>query len=101
MADSTAQHTQALEKANANRIERARQLDGMTTERLAAVVEEVPTPAWAETLEVGKAIMRIHRWGRTRMVKFLAPVWIGEAKTIGTLTDRQRRVLAEALRALS
>ncbi len=36
-------------------------------------------------------------WGRTRARKFLMPFLIGENKQLGTLTERQRRLLASEL----
>ncbi|HET9105200.1 MAG TPA: hypothetical protein VFN55_17755 [Solirubrobacteraceae bacterium] len=43
--------------------------------------------------------MSQRRWGSTRCRKFLARNHIVETKRIDTLTERQRRILAEALRA--
>ncbi len=39
------------------------------------------------------------RWGRTRTRKFLAPLGMTENKRLGTLTERQRQLLAAALHA--
>jgi hypothetical protein len=41
--------------------------------------------------------MSQQRWGRVRCRNFLNRQQIGEMKPVGTLTDRQRRLLAEAL----
>jgi len=38
--------------------------------------------------------MSQRRWGRTRCRKFLAAIPLAENKTIGSMTDRQRRALA-------
>ena len=38
--------------------------------------------------------MSQHRWGRTRCRRFLAAIPMSETKTIGTMTERQRRALA-------
>ena len=43
--------------------------------------------------------MSQRRWGTTRCRKFLSRNHIIETKQIGTLTDRQRRILAAALQA--
>ena len=37
------------------------------------------------------------RWGHTRVRKFLASVAMSENKTIGSLTERQRRVVVARL----
>jgi len=41
--------------------------------------------------------MSQRRWGRTRCRKFLIQSEISEVKQIGTLTERQRRMLASKL----
>ena len=41
--------------------------------------------------------MSQRRWGTTRCRKFLARHHISETKTLGALTDRQRRLLADEL----
>ena len=41
--------------------------------------------------------MSQRRWGRTRCRKFLAAIPLAENKSIGSMTDRQRRALAMAL----
>ena len=38
------------------------------------------------------------RWGHTRCRKFLQCIPMSENKTIGSMTDRQRRALAQMLR---
>ena len=43
--------------------------------------------------------MSQRRWGTTRCRKFLSRNQIVETKPIGTLTDRQRLILAAALQA--
>jgi hypothetical protein len=49
--------------------------------------------SWA----IGELLMSQRRWGTTRCRKFLARYHITETKTLGALTDRQRRLLAEEL----
>ncbi len=43
--------------------------------------------------------MSQRRWGQTRCRKFLAQVPMSEKKTIGSMTERQRRTLAAMLTA--
>jgi hypothetical protein len=92
-----AQHMRALAQANRVRLARAelkRQVaDGETS--VADVVLERP---WeAESMTISDLLMSQHRWGRTRCRRFLASIPMSETKTIGSMTDRQRRELASRL----
>ena len=42
-------------------------------------------------------LMSQRRWGRTRCQKLLAQIPMSEKKTVGSMTDRQRRSLAAML----
>jgi hypothetical protein len=92
-----AQHMRALAQANRVRLARAelkRQVaDGETS--VADVVLECP---WeSESMTISDLLMSQHRWGRTRCRRFLASIPMSETKTIGSMTDRQRRALASSL----
>jgi hypothetical protein len=92
-----AQHMRALAQANRVRLARAelkRQVaDGETS--VAEVVLECP---WeAESMTISDLLMSQHRWGRTRCRRFLQAIPMSETKTIGTMTERQRRELAGLL----
>ena len=50
-------------------------------------------------MAVADLLVSQRRWGRTRCRKVLAQVPISETKTLGSMTDRQRRTLAALLRA--
>lgn len=96
-ATAAPQHMQALAHANRVRLARAelkRQVsDGDRS--VADVVREVP---WeAESMAIADLLMSQHRWGRTRCRRFLASLSMLETKTVGSMTDRQRRALASAL----
>jgi hypothetical protein len=91
------QHLQALQRANEVRLARAdlkrRVADGEQT--VADVVLESP---WeAKSMTVADLLMSQRRWGRTRCRRFLAQAGLSETKRIGSLTDRQRRVVADQL----
>jgi hypothetical protein len=58
-------------------------------------------PGEASSWPIGELLMSQRRWGTTRCHKFLARNQITETKPIGTLTERQRRLLATALQASS
>ena len=91
------QHMQALAQANKVRLARAelkRQVgDGELS--VADVVLECP---WeAESMAIADLLMSQHRWGRTRCRRFLGSVSMNETKTIGSMTERQRREQAARL----
>ncbi len=50
-------------------------------------------------MAIGDVLMSQRRWGSTRCRKFLATFQITEAKTVGSLTERQRTALASRLDA--
>jgi hypothetical protein len=93
------QHMRALQRANEVRLARAelkrRVTDGETT--AAAVI--LASPWEAESMAVAELLMSQHRWGHTRARRFLAGVPMTETKTIGSMTERQRRSLAAMLEA--
>ena len=91
------QHMRALAQANRVRLARAelkRQVaEGETT--VGAIVLECP---WeADSMAIADLLLSQHRWGRTRCRRFLASIPMSETKTIGSMTDRQRRALAARL----
>ena len=48
-------------------------------------------------MAVAELLMSQHRWGQTRVRKFLAQIQMSENKTVGSMTERQRRTLAAML----
>ena len=91
------QHMRALAQANRVRLARAelkRQVaDGETT--VAEIVLECP---WeAESMSISDLLRSQHRWGRSRCVRLLNSLNMSETKTIGSMTERQRRALAAEL----
>jgi hypothetical protein len=92
-----AQHMRALAQANRVRLARAG-LKKQVAEGEASVAEVVLDCPWeAESMTISDLLMSQHRWGRTRCRRFLAGIPMSETKTIGTMTDRQRRELAGLL----
>ena len=91
------QRLRALEHANAIRLARAelkrRIAEGEVT--AAAVILECPDAARRWT--VSELLLSQRRWGSTRCRKFLERNGVSEIKLIGSLTDRQRRMLADEL----
>jgi hypothetical protein len=92
------QHLLALAQANKVRLARA-ELKRQVAEDEITVAEVVLACPWeAESMAISDLLMSQHRWGRTRCRRFLAALPMGETKTIGSMTDRQRRALAAMLR---
>jgi len=96
-SDAAPQHLRALEQANRVRLARAelkRQVASQTT----TVTDVVLDCPWeAESMELSDLLMSQRRWGRARCRRVLLSLGLPENKQIGTLTDRQRRVLAATL----
>ena len=92
-----AQHMRALAQANRVRLARA-ELKRQVAEGEASVADVVLDCPWeAESMTISDLLMSQHRWGRTRCRRFLAAIPMSETKTIGTMTERQRRELAGLL----
>jgi hypothetical protein len=91
------QHMRALERANKVRLARAELKRGVAVGEI-DVAEVILDCRWeAQSMAVGDLLMSQRRWGQTRCRKFLAQIPMSEKKTIGSLTDRQRRTLAAML----
>src|SRR5215204_6173059 len=93
-----AQHMRALAQANRVRLARA-ELKRQVAEGETSVADVVLSCPWeAESMTISDLLMSQHRWGRTRCRRFLQQLSMNETKTIGSMTDRQRRCLAGRLR---
>jgi hypothetical protein len=91
------QHLRALAQANRVRLARA-ELKRQVAESEISVADVVLSCPWeAESMAIADLLMSQHRWGRTRCRRFLAALPMTETKTIGSMTDRQRRALAAML----
>jgi hypothetical protein len=89
----------ALERANSVRLARAelKRAIARGEKDAAEVVEESP---WeTESMTIAELLTSQRRWGQTRARKFLVPLSLNENKQLGTLTSRQRRMLAAELAA--
>ncbi len=97
IAPAAPQHMRALERANKVRLARA-ELKRRIADGELGVAEVILDCPWeAESMAVGDLLMSQRRWGQTRCRKFLAQVPMSEKKSIGSMTDRQRRTLASML----
>ncbi len=91
------QHMRALAQANRVRLARA-ELKRQVSDGERSVADIVLHAPWeAESMTVADLLMSQHRWGRTRCRRFLASIPMSETKTIGSMTERQRRALAARL----
>src|SRR3954449_6346347 len=91
------QHLQALQRANAVRLARA-ELKRRGAGGEGSAGEVILRSPWeAESMTVSDLLTSQRRWGSTRCRKLLQCVLIPENKTIGSMTDRQRRALAQML----
>jgi hypothetical protein len=94
------QYMRALERANQVRLARAELKRRVAVEEVAVAEVIMECPWEAHSMAVGDLLMSQRRWGQTRCRKFLAQVPMSEKKTIGSMTDRQRRTLATMLAAM-
>jgi hypothetical protein len=95
------QHMRALERANLVRLARAELKRAIARGETDAskVVRECP---WeTESMTIAELLTSQRRWGRTRARKFLLPLSLNENKQLGTLTSRQRGLLAAELASRS
>lgn len=95
--EAAPQHLRALERANTVRLARADLKRRIAAQKL-TVSEVVVTRPWqAEKMSISELLMSQKRWGRARARRLLASIGLPENKEMGTLTDRQRVVLAAVL----
>jgi hypothetical protein len=88
------QHMQALQRANEVRLARA-ELKRRVSEGVISAGEVILTCPWeAASMTIAELLVSQHRWGTTRCRKFLAEIGMPETKTVGSMTERQRRALA-------
>jgi hypothetical protein len=97
LAPPPPQHMRALERANAVRLARAELKRKVAMDLLDVAAVVLNCPWEAESMAVADLLMSQRRWGQTRCRKFLAQIPMSERKTIGSMTDRQRRTLAAML----
>lgn len=91
------QRLRALEQANAVRLARAELKRRIAEGEVSAATVILASPPEARSWTVGELLISQRRWGRTRCRKFLGRNQISEIKEIGTLTERQRHLLAGQL----
>jgi hypothetical protein len=91
------QYMQALQRANEVRLARAGLKRRVASGEL-SVAEVLLGSYWeAENMTISDLLMSQRRWGHTRCRKLLMQVPVSENKTVGSMTERQRRALAQLL----
>ena len=97
IAPAGPQHMRALARANQIRLARAQLKRGVAAGKIDVAEVIVHCPWEAHSMAVADLLMSQHRWGQTRCRRFLTQIPMSEKKTIGSLTERQRRTLAAML----
>ena len=91
------QRLRALEHANAIRLARAELKRRIAEGEVSAAEVILECPDAARRWTVSELLLSQRRWGSTRCRKFLERNGVSEIKLIGSLTERQRTLLAEQL----
>jgi hypothetical protein len=94
------QYMRALERANQVRLARASLKRSIALGEICVAAVILDCPWEAESMAVADLLMSQRRWGQTRCRKFLSQLAMSEKKTVGSMTDRQRRTLAAMLTAV-
>ncbi len=97
IAPAPPQYMRALERANKVRLARAELKRKVAMDEIDVAEVILHCPWEAKSMAVADLLMSQRRWGQTRCRKFLAQIPMSEKKTVGSMTDRQRRTLAELL----
>jgi hypothetical protein len=88
---------QALAYANRVRLARAALKRSIAASETTAAEVVRDCPWFTETMTLIELLTSQRRWGRTRARKLLLSLALTENKRLGTLTDRQRAMLAAGL----
>jgi hypothetical protein len=95
----TDQCMQALARANKVRLARAELKRAIGAGRCSVIEVIVESPWEADSMSLSELLCSQRRWGRARSRKLLSSAAISEGKKVGSLTERQRRILVHALEA--
>jgi hypothetical protein len=95
----TSQCMEALARANEVRLARAALKRDICAGRRAVTEVIIESPWEADSMSLSELLCSQRRWGRARSRKLLSSAALSEGKKIGSLTERQRRILVGALEA--
>jgi hypothetical protein len=96
-ARSLQQRLCALEKANDTRTRRARLKRDLKAGREQITTILLHPPAYVETAKAFDLLLAVPKVGRVKANKWLSRSRISPSKTVGGLSDRQRRELVEII----
>ena len=91
------QHLKALERANKVRVARAELKRRVASGAVDAADVVLYCPWEADTMQLGELLMSQRRWGSSRSRKILARLSMSETRSVGSMTNRQRLLLASLL----
>ena len=91
------QHLRALQRANEVRLARAELKRRIGRGEISVADVVIDSPWEADSMTIADLLMSQRRWGATRCRKLLQYVPMSETKTVGSMTERQRRALADLL----
>jgi hypothetical protein len=91
------QHLRALARANQVRLARAQLKRGVGFGEVDVAEVILHYPAEVRSMAIADLLISQPRWGQTRCRRCLARIPMSEHKTVGSMTDRQRRALAAML----
>lgn len=92
------QYMEALRRANEVRLARAQTRREVAAGELGVGEVVLSCPKELRTMTVFELLTAQRRWGRKRSRDLLAEVGLPETKSLGTMTERQRRLVADRLR---
>jgi hypothetical protein len=95
----TSQCMEALARANQVRLARAALKRDISAGRRSITAVIMESPWEADSMSLSELLCSQRRWGRARSRKLLSSTALSEGKRVGTLTERQRRILVAALEA--
>jgi hypothetical protein len=90
---SLAQRMEALERANDTRSRRAQLKRDVKAGRQPVREVLLDPPEYIETMKVWDLLLVMPKWGRVKVNKVLSQCRISPSKTVGGLSERQRREL--------
>ena len=93
------QHMRALQRANEVRHVRAALKRQIAEGKISASEVILSPSSETESMDLFELVMSQRSWGRIRSRELLNAVSLSETKTMGSMTDRQRRLVAAMLTA--
>lgn len=91
------QRMRSLRLANETRFGRARTKRQLASGEITAATVAVDPPWHCRTMTLTALLLAIPGWGPSRVRKAMRQLGVGEGKTLGALTGRQRQLVAAFL----